>query len=113
MGFSRIPIWPMIKKNRKSKKEGMSNLQEERQAAWSESRFLGFGKRRCEGTGTEAIMYLYIKACLSSSFHCAIVKGNPIDDAIIPEIYTYQQYLQSVHFLFLLLLRTNLICFLT
>jgi hypothetical protein len=51
--------------------------------------------RSSGGTGTAAIMYLYIIACLSSSFHCAFVKGNPKDDddvvvAILP-VYTHHQ----------------------
>ena len=52
-------------------------IQGDREAAWSE-----VGIRRSGGTGTEAIMYLYIIACLSSSFHCAFVKGNPREAAI-------------------------------
>jgi len=48
------------------------------------------GMRRSGGTGTEAIMYLYIMACLSSSLHCALVKGNP-NEAAIPPAVTHNQ----------------------
>ena len=40
--------------------------------------------RRSAGTGTDATMYLYIIACLSNSFHCAAVNGNPIAVVAIP-----------------------------
>ncbi|WVZ19514.1 hypothetical protein V8G54_006836 [Vigna mungo] len=55
------------------------SMQAEREEVVSE-----VGMRRSCGTGTEAIMYLYIMACLSSSLHCALVKGNPNEAAIPP-----------------------------
>jgi hypothetical protein len=52
--------------------------------------------RSSGGTGTEAIMYLYIIACLSSSFHCAFVKGNPKDPAILPAAHTIKKHTSSI-----------------
>lgn len=49
------------------------------------------------GMGAEAIMYLYIIACLSSSLHCALVKGNPKDAAILTATHTKtHKYLQCL-----------------
>lgn len=48
---------------------------------------LVLGKRRSRGTGRDATIYLYIMACLSSSFHCVFVKGKPKDVVIPPAIH--------------------------
>ena len=76
----QIPITRERKETKQSGKQRVI-LQEEREEDVSE-----VGMRRSGGTGTEAIMYLYIIACLSSSLHCALVKGNPNEAAITPAV---------------------------